>query len=83
MVDSAQARKDIGDIIKARDGGVAGVAEVCGVHYTRIYAFLAGSRLEEPNAGKLRAALPEVPDTLWADAYAPMPVPRASIEANP
>ncbi len=70
---SSQAREQIAKIIKARTGGVAGLAEATGLHFTRIYAFLRGSGLDPDNAGKLRAALPEVAPSLWADAFAPVP----------
>lgn len=73
MATASQARQLIGDTIKARPGGVYGFAGVSGVHFTRIYSFLRGGRLEEDNAGKLRVALPEINDAVWADAFAPPP----------
>lgn len=73
--------------MKARNGGVYGVAAASGVHYTRIYSFLRGGRMEEENAGKLRAACPEVPPSLWVDAFAPLPEgedsPSPAAEASP
>lgn len=76
MSTASQAREAIGQIIKAKPKGVYGVWDMSGVHFTRIYAFLAGGSLGEENAGKLRAALPEVPAELWADAFAPLPSER-------
>lgn len=73
MSTARQARQEIGDIIKAKPGGVYAVGTASGVHYTRIYAFLRGSAMEPENAGRLRAVLPEVRDALWADAFAPTP----------
>ena len=73
MNTASQAREQIGAIMKAKAGGVHGVADDAGVHFTRVYAFLAGGSLGQENAGRLRAALPEVGDALWADAFAPPP----------
>ena len=62
-------------------GGVYAVADSCGVHFTQIYNFLKGKGLTEPNAGKLRAALPDVPAEAWADAFAPVP-PAEDLDAS-
>lgn len=78
MATASQARETIGKVIKARDGGVYGLAAISGVHFTRIYSFLAGGGLGEENARKLRAALPEVDASAWADAFAPTATDVAS-----
>lgn len=54
-------------------GSVEVVAGEVGVHFTTLYAFLAGGALKPENAGKLRALLESVPAEVWADALAPVP----------
>jgi len=79
MGSASQARKTIGRIIRKREGGVYGLASECGVHFTRIYAFLRGGGLDPKNAGALRAALPEVPTSVWVDAFVPLPEGEAGL----
>lgn len=59
------------DAIRAR--GVTSVAPLSGVHLSRLYAFLKGSDLNPENRGRLRAVMPEVPDTVWLAFVAPVP----------
>lgn len=55
------------------------VAELVGCHRTTLYRHLAGGDLEPQYRAALRAALPDVPDQVWASLYAPAP----SVEATP
>jgi hypothetical protein len=73
MSPAIHARAEIRDAIKDRIGPVQAAADLIGVHVTNLYAFLRGSRLEPETAGKLRALLPSVADSTWADAFAPTP----------
>lgn len=57
-------------------------AEKLGVHATNVYGFLRGGRLEEGNAGRLRALLPGLPAEVWADAFAPLPEPITEASAE-
>lgn len=69
-LDTMTARQTITEAIRARR--VMPLAAASGVHFTRIYAFIHGSGLAPINAGKLRAAMPEVPDTVWLELQAPV-----------
>lgn len=71
MSRASQAREAIKVAIKAADG-VYAVAQRAGIHFTQIYSFLRGGNLRPDNAGKLRAALPDVPAEVWADIAAPV-----------
>jgi hypothetical protein len=73
MATSSQARETIKAAMQSEHGGVYGTWKACGVHFTQLYAFLRGGSLVEANASRLRAALPTVPNEVWADAFAPMP----------
>lgn len=83
MSRARQAREEIKAAID-RHGGVYALAEATSLHFTQIYAFLRGGGMKEPNAGRLRAALPELDAELWADAFAPMPddAPASSAGAS-
>lgn len=71
MDGARQARETIKNAMKER-GGVYAVAAATGLHFTQVYAFLRGASLRPENAGKLRAALPDVPAEVWADVAAPV-----------
>ena len=70
------ARQTVTEAIRARR--VLPLAAASGVHFTRLYAFLHGSGLDPVNCGKLRAAMPEVPDDVWLELQAPEPATVAS-----
>lgn len=65
-----------------RQGGVYAVADDCGVHFTQLFRFLRGGGLSTENAGKLRAAVSGVPDSVWADVFAPKPDSTPTAEAS-
>lgn len=71
MSRASQARDAIRSAIKDA-GGVYAVAQQSEVHFTQIYSFLRGGQLRPENAGKLRAALPDVSAEVWADIAAPL-----------
>jgi hypothetical protein len=76
MSRARQAREQIKAAMKDA-GGVYAVAEVAGLHFTQVYAFLRGASLRPENAGKLRAVLPGVAAEVWADVAAPISAPPA------
>lgn len=75
-----EARAVVEDAIRTR--GVMGVYRASGVHFTRLYAFLKGSDLGPENAGKVRAAMPEVPEVVWLELCAPTPPPVTPAPAH-
>lgn len=72
MSRARKAREQIKAAMKVA-GGVYAVAERTGLHFTQVYGFLRGGNLRPENAGRLRAALSDLPDEVWADVGAPLP----------
>jgi hypothetical protein len=74
------ARAKIREAIN-KAGGVYKVASEINVHFTRIYAFLAGASMMPENMGALRKRLGDaVPDSVWANIAAP--IQRGSVSSE-